>query len=68
MLVIDLEGFPWGDEERILHPLLYVPQQLCSGFPTLSFCFIFRALLQGLAYNSQISDLHLDLSNCEVRT
>ncbi|KAG6927825.1 capping protein regulator and myosin 1 linker 2, partial [Chelydra serpentina] len=25
-----------------------------------------RALLQGLAYNSQISDLHLDLSSCEV--
>uniref|UniRef100_A0A8C3SZB4 CARMIL C-terminal domain-containing protein n=1 Tax=Chelydra serpentina TaxID=8475 RepID=A0A8C3SZB4_CHESE len=27
-----------------------------------------RALLQGLAYNSQISDLHLDLSSCELRS
>lgn len=26
-----------------------------------------RAVLQGLAYNSHISDLHLDLSSCEVR-
>lgn len=26
-----------------------------------------RALLQGLADNSHISDLHLDLSSCEVR-
>ncbi|KYO37006.1 leucine-rich repeat-containing protein 16C isoform C [Alligator mississippiensis] len=29
---------------------------------------VLRALLQGLAYNSQISDLHLDLSNCELRS
>ncbi|XP_068811665.1 capping protein, Arp2/3 and myosin-I linker protein 2 isoform X6 [Struthio camelus] len=27
-----------------------------------------RALLQGLAYNSCISDLHLDLSSCELRS
>ncbi|XP_067390497.1 capping protein, Arp2/3 and myosin-I linker protein 2 [Emydura macquarii macquarii] len=27
-----------------------------------------RALLQGLAYNCQISDLHLDLSSCELRS
>ncbi|XP_034644159.1 capping protein, Arp2/3 and myosin-I linker protein 2 [Trachemys scripta elegans] len=27
-----------------------------------------RALLQGLASNSQISDLHLDLSSCELRS
>ncbi|KAF1668763.1 Capping protein, Arp2/3 and myosin-I linker protein 2, partial [Aptenodytes patagonicus] len=27
-----------------------------------------RALLQGLADNSHISDLHLDLSNCELRS
>lgn len=26
-----------------------------------------RAMLQGLAYNSHVSDLHLDLSGCEVR-
>uniref|UniRef100_A0A669QQ32 Capping protein regulator and myosin 1 linker 2 n=1 Tax=Phasianus colchicus TaxID=9054 RepID=A0A669QQ32_PHACC len=27
-----------------------------------------RAMLQGLAYNSHISDLHLDLSSCELRS
>ncbi|XP_021263663.1 capping protein, Arp2/3 and myosin-I linker protein 2 isoform X2 [Numida meleagris] len=27
-----------------------------------------RAVLQGLAYNSHISDLHLDLSSCELRS
>ncbi|NXA42822.1 CARL2 protein, partial [Eudromia elegans] len=29
---------------------------------------VVRALLQGLAYNSCISDLHLDLSSCELRS
>uniref|UniRef100_A0A8B9SNZ2 Capping protein regulator and myosin 1 linker 2 n=1 Tax=Anas platyrhynchos TaxID=8839 RepID=A0A8B9SNZ2_ANAPL len=27
-----------------------------------------RAMLQGLAYNSHVSDLHLDLSGCELRS
>ncbi|KAI6077498.1 Leucine-rich repeat-containing protein 16C [Aix galericulata] len=27
-----------------------------------------RAMLQGLAYNSHVSDLHLDLSSCELRS
>lgn len=35
---------------------------LMGGFGDFS-----RALLQGLADNSHISDLRLDLSNCEVR-
>lgn len=35
---------------------------LMGGFGVFS-----RAMLQGLAYNSHVSDLHLDLSSCEVR-
>lgn len=46
---------PWW----VLVPLLLTPT---GGFGDFS-----RALLQGLADNSHISDLRLDLSNCEVR-
>lgn len=38
-----------------------------SGTDGGSFGDFSRALLQGLADNSHISDLHLDLSSCEVR-
>lgn len=66
-----------GSGKAVLqHPAPAAPTQRC-GVPTVGasapvltamggFAFS-RALLQGLADNSHISDLHLDLSNCEVR-
>lgn len=56
---LDHCGVPHGAPyHRLVPPLL----ASMGGFGDFS-----RALLQGLADNSHISDLQLDLSNCEVR-
>lgn len=56
---LPLPGPLGGAPRQVLVPPLFAPM---GGFGDFS-----RALLQGLADNSHISDLHLDLSNCEVR-